>query len=602
MRSGNLKFIWLIVVVLFSCTRPVQLTDHEEQSPLTPHQDQDTLALDSLIEIKEINWSEIDQLNQKPWINLQLEGNDSLLIDSLTLFSKNLLPRLYKFNGSKFIWTSQKNIEDAYRALELSYLDGLLPEDYHQKELADLKERILASTVTEQKQSLLAKHDIVLTDAMIMFGFHLLMGKVDPVSINPFWNYESQTISNQTLIAFFKFLKKQEVFDGLDQLRPKQASYKAMMNAIRFYHQQPDSAWAAIEGFEKLEIGDTNQYIPLVRKRLALCCNGNETRLDSMVFDSTLYDDIVSFQNQHGLYVDGVIGKKTLVLLNLTPEERLVKLRVNLERLRWLGNQKSDYFIAVNIAAFQAYVVKGGNLIYQCNVVTGKPFHKTPVFTKKLKYIDFNPTWTVPYSISSKELLPKMKKEGASYFVRNNMTLLDRSGKQPVDPSTVDFSELAVGKFPYVVRQEPGRGNALGVVKFLFPNRHSVYMHDTPSKSLFSKSSRAFSHGCIRVENPLDLAELILSDRKKWDREKMEKTIKKGKTTTVTIKDNIDVMVLYYTAGLFPDGVLFYLPDIYKRDQALLNALDTPFEYDEKMLERAYPDKDPTKVDSMMAL
>ena len=317
-----------------------------------------------------------------------------------------------------------------------------------------------------------------------------------------------------------------------------------------------------------------------------------------MVFDSTLLKEVVYFQKQHGLDDDGVIGKQTVELLNLTPQQRIDKLKANLERLRWLPNDVGDYVVEVNIAAFKLYLKENGKLIHECKVMTGKPYHKTPIFKDEMEYIDFNPTWTVPYSIATKETLPRLKKEGAAYLDRNNMELLNSSGKA-INAHNVDFNSLSVGNFPYVIRQKPGPGNALGVVKFMFPNQYSVYLHDTQSKALFSRSSRAFSHGCIRVENPLELAEILLDDKKRWDRDKIDKVVDSRKTTTVNLKKDVDVMLLYYTAGLFPDGTLFYLPDVYKRDQTILELLDAPFIYDEKTHQRAYQNRDSVALDTI---
>ncbi|MEZ5007666.1 MAG: L,D-transpeptidase family protein [Chitinophagales bacterium] len=596
--NKNWLLLFVSLTLLFSCRQKTTQPDIDF-NPLTPHQDQmiDSVAVEV---IKGVDWTELDELNQKALVSLQLDNNSDLKIDSTKLFSVNILPLLYKLNDGQFIWTDTQNIKDAYRALELSYLDGLLPEDFHKIALERVKQKLLDAEVEEQKQALFAKHDILLTDAILMYGFQLLIGKVDPASIDDNWNYPNRTISELTAKSFFEIIKERKLLDGIDQLRPKNIEYKAMMNAILFYSNQLDIEWVDIEIEDKIEVGDTNQYLPLVRERLSLCCKWNETPEDSVVYDSTLLAAIVSFQNSHGLEPDGVIGKATAELLNLTPQQRIDKLKVNLERLRWLHDEVGDYTVEVNIAAFKLSVLEAGQLIYQCNVVTGLPYHKTPIFTAPMKYIDFNPTWTVPYSIATNELLPKLKNQGSSYLSRNNMELLNRSGKA-IDASSVDFNALSTGNFPYIIRQKSGPSNTLGVVKFMFPNQYSVYLHDTQSKTLFSRSSRAFSHGCIRVENPLTLAEILLDDKKAWDRDKMEKVIATRKTKSVNLKRDVVVKILYYTAGLFPDGTLYYLPDVYKRDQAILEQLEKPFEYNVNTLKRIYPDNSTiSKIDSLM--
>ncbi len=596
MISNKLHFILLLLIL--NCCASKNTESIIEFNPNTPHQEEMIDSVEIIIP-KAINWSELDGLNQSALIDLQLENNEDLTIDGLSLFAKNLLPRIYKVNKGNFVWNNKKNIDDAYRAFELSYLDGLLVTDYHKAKLDSIKSKILASTVKEQKQALYAKHDIFLTDAMLMYGFHLLIGKVDPASIDAAWNYENRKISKKNIFDFFKLIKNQKLFDGLDQIRPNHLDYRAMMNAMRYYKGIEDQTWETIEVIEKIEVGDTSDCIPIIRERLSLCCHWNESVVDSSVYDSILYAGIVNFQSTHGLDDDGVIGKKTAALLNLTPKQRMEKLKVNLERLRWLEEDLGGYRVEVNIAAFRLFIKQENELIYQCNVVTGKPYHKTPIFTAPMKYVDFNPTWTVPYSIATKELLPKLKKDGAKYLLRNNMELLNRSGKA-VDANVINFNDLAIGNFPYIIRQKPGSKNALGVVKFMFPNRYSVYLHDTQSKSLFSKSSRAFSHGCIRVENPLDMAEVLLNDRRKWDRDKIEKVIQTRKTKSVSLKKKVEVMLLYYTAGLNPDGTMFYLPDVYSRDKALLNVIEKPFTFNENTLKRVYPNNEIVPLDSLV--
>ena len=597
--NKNWLLLFVSLTLLFSCRQKTAQPDIDF-NPLTPHQDQ---LIDSVaVEItRGIDWAQLEGLNQKALVSLQIDDNSYLKIDSTQLFSVNILPLLYKLNDGQFIWTDTQNIKDAYRVLELSYLDGLLPEDFHKTALESVKQKILDAEVDEQKQALFAKHDILLTDAILMYGFQLLIGKVDPASIDDNWNYPNRTISELTAKSFFEIIKERKVLDGIDQLRPKNIEYKAMMNAILFYSNQLDLEWVDIAIEDKIEVGDTNQNLPLVRERLSLCCKWNETPEDSIVYDSTLLSAIVSFQNSHGLEPDGVIGKATVELLNLTPQQRIDKLKVNLERLRWLHDEVGDYTVEVNIAAFKLSVLEAGQLIYQCNVVTGLPYHKTPIFTAPMKYIDFNPTWTVPYSIATKELLPKLKSQGSSYLSKNDMELLNRSGKA-VNASEVNFSELSSGNFPYIIRQRPGNQNALGEVKFMFPNPYSVYLHDTQSKTLFSRSSRAFSHGCIRVENPLALAEILLDDKRNWDRDKIDKVIASKKLKTVNLKRKVDVKLLYYTAGVFSDGTLFYIPDVYDRDDAILETLEEPFTYDVNTLNRVYPNRKPPNVDSLMNL
>ena len=217
----------------------------------------------------------------------------------------------------------------------------------------------------------------------------------------------------------------------------------------------------------------------------------------------------------------------------------------------------------------ECYIIKKREIDYQCRVVVGKQYHKTPVFKSDIKYVVFNPTWTVPYSIASKEMLPKLKKD-PNYLQNRNMVLL--SGDKEVNPSTVDFNQYSQKNFPYTIRQEPGPNNALGLVKFIFPNKYSVYLHDTPSKSKFEKTERAFSHGCVRVKDPLILAEQLLGE-KGYDSNKIAEVIKSKETKNVYLSNPMPVMIMYWTCYVNTEGRIYFFRDIYGRDKKVLKEL-----------------------------
>jgi murein L,D-transpeptidase YcbB/YkuD len=244
-----------------------------------------------------------------------------------------------------------------------------------------------------------------------------------------------------------------------------------------------------------------------------------------------------------------------------------------LERARWLRNIGLDErFIAVNIAGFRVYLVENGKISWQTRAVVGKTYHKTPLFTANMKYLVLNPTWTPTPNILRNETVPKARKD-PGYLARKNYAVFDKSGSK-IDPRMADWSNYR----QYRIVQQPGPGNALGQVKFIFPNKHFVYLHDTPSRNLFGEKSRAFSHGCIRTENPIELAQRLLADQKKWTPEAIDKVLKTGRTTTVHLRKPMPVFLLYWTANPLRAGAeIEYVPDIYARDGSILKALDLPF-------------------------
>jgi L,D-transpeptidase YcbB len=281
------------------------------------------------------------------------------------------------------------------------------------------------------------------------------------------------------------------------------------------------------------------------------------------------------FQHRHGLEADGAVGRRTLAALNVPVEARIDQLRVNLERTRWVFRDLEPRYLIVNIAGFHAYLMEDGKSVWDSRVVVGTRYRKTPVFKARMTYLVLNPTWTVPPTILKEDIIPAMRRD-PGYLASRNMVLLDASG-QRVDTADIDLQNLTIRNFPYVVRQEPGPQNALGRIKFMFPNRHFVYLHDTPSRGLFERANRTFSSGCIRVEHPLTLAELLLDDPVNWNRAKIEARLADGKTQTVNLKTPITVFLVYWTAEPEADGEVNFFNDVYRRDAAVLKALDEPF-------------------------
>ena len=293
-------------------------------------------------------------------------------------------------------------------------------------------------------------------------------------------------------------------------------------------------------------------------------------------FDSGLEAATKNFQMRHGIDSDGKVGPGTIEELNIPVETRINQIRASLERMRWVFRNVPRKYLIVNIAGFQVFLVENGKKIWETRVQVGRPYHATPVFKDTVRYLDFNPTWTIPPGILRNETLPAIRKD-PNYLSRNNMSVVTHSGTI-VDPSTIDWAATASKGFPYMIRQEPGPHNALGRVKFMFPNQYMVYLHDTPSKGLFARSERAFSHGCIRTENPFDLAVLLLADQG-WDRERIDQVVASKKNTRVNLENPITVMLLYWTAWADAEGTVFFRKDVYNRDPAIIKGLDEPFRF-----------------------
>ena len=298
----------------------------------------------------------------------------------------------------------------------------------------------------------------------------------------------------------------------------------------------------------------------------------NKQILNDSLFDDALEEAVISFQFRHNLSQDGAVGKNTLAQMNISVSERIDMLRVNMERARWVMHNLEPDFMVVNIAGYNVRRITDDETVFYSAVIVGRKYHESPIFKAKLSYIEINPTWTLPYSIATKETLPKLKKN-PNYLAEKNMIIMDSKGNK-LDPSTIDFNQYSRGNFPFTIRQEPGPHNALGEVKFMFPNKYSVNLHDTPGRSLFSREDRAFSHGCIRLQNKWELLMNLMDDPEVWNMDKINAILATEKTTRINLPDPIDILILYWTAGADKEDRLFFNRDIYNRDEAVLEALN----------------------------
>jgi murein L,D-transpeptidase YcbB/YkuD len=291
-------------------------------------------------------------------------------------------------------------------------------------------------------------------------------------------------------------------------------------------------------------------------------------------YDEPLVAAVRRFQALHGLHDDGIVDKRTLEELNVPVEERIDQIRVNLESGRWLLHDVGGTFVAVNVAGYRLYYVHDGAVEWETRVQVGKPYRRTPVFRSEISYLVFNPTWTVPPGILWEDIIPAQRRDPTA-IERKGLRVFDDAGEE-VPPAAVDWTTRS---FPYILRQDPGPTNALGRVKFMFPNPHFVYLHDTPSKDLFDEDDRAFSSGCIRVEGPMALAERLLAGQPGWSREEIDRIVAAGKTRTVTLQRPVPVLITYWTAWVASDGALYLHRDVYGRDERVLKGLRSEFRF-----------------------
>jgi len=512
-----------------------------------------------------------EQIRKHSESMLQNEGG---VVSGQKIAAVTVLPEFYAARGYRPAWSDPARFQEVLKVLQGSESHGLNPEDYHYPML------VASSGVSSPDQ--LAARDVLATDALIRFGYHLQFGKIDPTRLDPDWNL-TRKLSNRDPAEMVAQAVASPDLDRFltDNLGPDGSFYNGLRKALARYRKLAAAGgWPTVADGPTLKPDDRNERVAALRARLAVTDSALQTSVtDPGLFDAELVAAVERFQMKHGLDEDGVVGARTTEELNVSAEQRVEQLKVNLERTRWVFRDLKPRFLVVNIAGFEVYLVEDSKIVWNSRVQVGKPYRKTPVFKKEMTYLVLSPTWTVPPTILKKDIIPKIKKNPA-YLTDNNMVLLDRSGNK-VDISRIDLATISPNNFPYTVRQEPGPKNALGRIKFMFPNKHFVYLHDTPSRSLFNKAERTTSSGCIRVEKPISLAAELLGDPVNWSEAKVEERISKASNETVKLNNPITVFLIYWTSVPDGDGDVRFFSDVYSRDQAVLEGLRRPFEFRE---------------------
>jgi murein L,D-transpeptidase YcbB/YkuD len=328
--------------------------------------------------------------------------------------------------------------------------------------------------------------------------------------------------------------------------------------------------WEPIEAGPTIEPGSEDPRLSVLARRLAATGDLPPGPAEFDTYGHDLQAAVRRFQSRHGLEPDARVGPATLRALNVPVDQRIAQLRVNVERVRRTAGLSGD-FVLVNVPAFRAVLYRDGVPAWTTRVIAGVVRWPTPEFRADMQHVVLNPPWEVPRSIAVRELLPKIQAD-PHFLARGRYDLYDRAG-QPVDPAGIDWTQLSSRHFPYSLVQRPGPMNELGQVKFMLPNEYGVSMHDTPRKDLFAKASRAFSHGCIRVERPLDLAARLL-EGEGWSRDRIDAQVASARTTTISLPAPLPVVVVYWTAAVDESGTVNFYPDIYAKDAALLMLLD----------------------------
>jgi L,D-transpeptidase YcbB len=501
----------------------------------------------------------------------------TLKVGEASVASTIVVPDFYERREFRPAWKKRSSVDDLLRAIRDSEADGLDPRDYHLIPLERLRRELDAGPTPTP--SMRADFDILLTDALVRLGYHVMFGKVDPERLDSAWNMSRQIIDFEPAAIIQRALDSDAIYQAIDSEKPKHPFYKDLKAALAKHRAiKAAGGWPQVPDGPKLELGMRDERVLLLRRRLIMTGDLVPRSSEStQIFDNALAEAVKVFQRRHGLAAEGTVGPGTLAALNVPVEDRIQQLRVNLERGRWVLHTLGSTFIGVNVAGYHAHYVKDGQMMWQGRAQVGRPYRQTPTFKAEMTYLVFNPTWTVPPTILTKDYLPSLKRD-PGYAQRKGLKVIDRAGRV-IDPGQVDWSRYSTGNSPYLLRQDAGPRNALGRVKFIFPNDHAVFLHDTPNKTLFDKNERAFSSGCIRVEHAMELAQLLLNNEGGWDRKAIDKVVASGKTRTVFLHDPIPVLLLYWTAWVGSDGRVNFRHDLYDRDKLVQKGLASDFRF-----------------------
>ncbi|NNE21542.1 MAG: L,D-transpeptidase family protein [Rhizobiales bacterium] len=512
----------------------------------------------------------------------------------VTKKQRSAITEFYRKRGYKAVWTSMDGLEDGAHlildVLRQADTEGLQVSDYKVPELARTEDNIAA---IESDLGALARLDIQLTALAVRYAQHASGGRVVANRLSGYHDLKPPRVAAAT--ALTRLAETDQPDEYLQSLHPRHPSYARLKAALK----EVRSSTQMVEVVEPIPAGPTirpGQYderIPAIRKRLIkdghlearnveiIPTTGQEipgaepavitdnvdgdSLTDEAVYQDELIEAVKDFQRTAGLKPDGIIGRRTISAFNGQAEkhfDKAARIVANMERLRWLPRYLGSSYVFVNQASYKLRVMRDGREVWRTKVIVGKPSNQTSFFSDEMETVVFNPYWGVPQSIITKEMLPKLVND-PGYLDRLGYEVYSGSG-QRTSSYNIDWWNY-YGQAPVAVRQPPGNGNALGRIKFLFPNKHAIYLHDTPTKKLFNRENRAYSHGCVRVQDPTKLAEAVLG----WDQNRIASRISTGRNQKVTLKTKVPVHLTYFTAWPDAAGSVDYHKDVYGRDRRL---------------------------------
>jgi L,D-transpeptidase YcbB len=482
--------------------------------------------------------------------------------------------RFYERRKYRPAWSESGVPNDAsvhlFTAIGEAPYHGLRPKDYHYRQIGFMISEMMEAGKKEKSLplSVYAHFDLLLTHSYLKYASDLLTGKVNPNNLEIIW--EAHPRSKDLARHLQNALSDNRVQSSLHELEPSYDQYRLIKDQLKsFLDLKHSGKWQSPGPLPVLHKNDTGRYVMAVREFLVI--TGDHSSVNNGEEDAPVYNDILEtavkrFQKRHGLEVDGIVGENTAAAMNRSLEWRIGRLSMNMERFRWLPEKMGDSYLTVNLPEYFLRYYQDGSLEEEMRVIIGTEENLTPILIDTLAYIEFNPTWTIPFSIATGEMLPELR-EDPDYLKKRNINILDAASRKRIENGNIDWEKYDTLNFPFIFVQEPGPWNALGQLKFIFPNRLAIYLHDTPSDELFNSDTRTFSHGCIRVERPVDLAKSLLDRFNGIPGDSVEAILSDTIPHKVYLEGTVPVYFTYQTAWVDRMGYLNFRDDVYTVDR-----------------------------------
>ena len=555
-------------MLIGSCIRPVQPSKDPvsyDDTVFVAHEEPE-------LELKKgeypfIAIHEEDYASFRSVIFTALRNDHSSLFEEVEVF--------YAKNKNQTKWLRANAPDQVYDAyLELAdevWKEGLKASDY---KFEELRQAVDAAYESGDLRSIAAL-DFQLTFSFFLLSHHLTYGKIRHDRVDPLWlaNQRPSVFEADDLLSI---ADKKDLEAYLEEIRPKYPQYRRLKGKFEelttWLAGMPEGA-ANVHLTGSLTVGDEDPQISRIRARLSFLDSTLLKAENPDLFDGQLHVAVKKFQETHGLQADGIIGPQTLAYLKKPVQEALDRIRINMERIRWMPRDFGNDYMMVNIPDFTLTFYESGKKKLDMKVIVGAVMNKTPIFTDTLEYIVFNPTWIIPQSIKVKEMLPRLQEDSACYSGRDYIFYKSWTSTEEVDPREIAWCDIDSTNFQYNIVQQPGPANALGRVKFIMPNDQMIYLHDTPQDHLFSEKDRDFSHGCIRLEKPMELARHLLDDQFLFAESKIRKLTSEDEPQQVELNKTYPVHIIYLSAWVDDKGLLQQREDVYQLDDIQLKLL-----------------------------